>query len=118
VSDDAEALATTFREEWPRLVAAALRITGDLQMAEDAAQDAFLAALDKWALAGVPERPGAWLMTVCRNRARNAVRDAGRAGQKARSLRPLLTGQPHAGDGPRGIADDRLRLTAAGGIAI
>jgi RNA polymerase sigma-70 factor, ECF subfamily len=113
VSDDAEAaLAATFREEWPRLVAAALRIAGDLQTAEDAAQDSFLAALDKWALAGMPERPGAWLMTVCRNRARNAVRDAGRADHKARSLRPLLAGQPSADDGPPGIADDRLRLIA------
>ena len=113
MSDDAEAaLAATFREEWPRLVAAALRIAGDLQTAEDAAQDSFLAALDTWALAGVPERPGAWLMTVCRNRARNAVRDAGRVDQKARSLRPLLAGHPSAGNGPRGIADDRLRLIA------
>ena len=114
MSDDAEAaLAATFREEWPRLVAAALRIAGDLQTAEDAAQDSFLAALDTWALAGVPERPGAWLMTVCRNRARNAVRDAGRVDQKARSLRPLLAGQCRsAGDAPRGIADDRLRLIA------
>jgi RNA polymerase sigma-70 factor (ECF subfamily) len=113
VSDGAEvALAATFREEWPRLVAAALRIAGDLQMAEDAAQDSFLAALDRWALAGVPERPGAWLMTVCRNRARNAVRDAGRADRKAQSLRPLLAGQPSGEGGPPGIADDRLRLIA------
>jgi RNA polymerase sigma-70 factor, ECF subfamily len=113
LSDDAgAALAVTFRGEWPRLVAAALRISGDLQTAEDAAQDSFLAALDTWALAGVPERPGAWLMTVCRNRARNAVRDAGRADQKAKSLQPLLTGQSSAGDGPPAIADDRLRLIA------
>ena len=106
------ALTATFREEWPRLVAAALRITCDLQTAEDAAQDSFLAALDKWALIGVPERPGAWLMTVCRNRARNAVRDAGRADRKAQSLRPLLTGQSSADGGLPGIADDRLRLIA------
>jgi RNA polymerase sigma-70 factor, ECF subfamily len=113
VSDGAEAaLTATFREEWPRLVAAALRITGDLQMAEDAAQDSFLAALDKWALAGVPERPGAWLMTVCRNRARNAVRDAGRAGRKAQSLRPLLAGRSSGEGGLPWIADDRLRLIA------
>ncbi len=51
-------------------------------------------------------------MTVCRNRARNAVRDAGRADQKARSLRPLLAGQSSAGDSAPGIADDRLRLIA------
>jgi RNA polymerase sigma-70 factor (ECF subfamily) len=113
LSDSAEAaLAAIFREEWPQLVAAALRIAGDLETAEDAAQDSFLAALDKWALAGVPERPGAWLMTVCRNRARNAVRDAGRADQKAQSLRPLLAGRSSADDGLPGIADDRLRLIA------
>ena len=113
MSNGAEAaLAATFREEWPRLVAAALRITSDLQTAEDAAQDAFLAALDNWALAGVPARPGAWLMAVCRNRARNAVRDAGRADQKARSLGLLLAGQSSAGDSAPGIADDRLRLIA------
>jgi RNA polymerase sigma-70 factor, ECF subfamily len=113
VSDGAEAaLAATFREEWPRLVAAAMRITGDLQAAEDAAQDSSLAALDRWALAGVPDRPGAWLMTVCRNRARSAVRDAGRADRKAHSLRPFLAQQPPAGGGHPEITDDRLRLIA------
>jgi RNA polymerase sigma-70 factor (ECF subfamily) len=113
LTDDAEtALAATFREEWPRLVAAALRITGDLQTAEDVVQDSFLAALDRWALAGVPSRPGAWLMTVCRNRARNALRDAGREDRKARSLRPLLGQQPAADGTSPGIPDDRLRLIA------
>jgi RNA polymerase sigma-70 factor (ECF subfamily) len=82
VSEEAEAeaaLAVMFRGEWPRLVGAALRITGDLQAAEDVAQETLLAALDRWPLEGVPDRPGAWLMTVCRNRARNVVRDSGRA---------------------------------------
>lgn len=103
MTDDAEtALAATFREEWPRLVAAALRITGDLQMAEDVVQDSFLAALDRWSLAGVPGRPGAWLMTVCRNRARNALRDAGREDRKARSLRPLPGQQRPPTARPRG----------------
>jgi RNA polymerase sigma-70 factor (ECF subfamily) len=112
VNDDAEVLlAATFCEEWPRLVAAAMRVAGDLQTAEDAAQDAFQAALDTWPLAGVPDRPGAWLMTVCRNRARNAVRDAGRADRKAQLLRPPGGGPP-ADDGLAEIADDRLRLIA------
>ena len=113
MTGDAEtALAATFREEWPRLVAAALRITGDLQTAEDVVQDSFLAGLDRWALAGVPARPGAWLMTVCRNRARNALRDAGREDKRARSLRPLLAQESPADGGPPGIPDDRLRLIA------
>ena len=73
-----QALAEVFREEWPRLIGAAFRIVGDLQAAEDVAQETLLTALDRWPLLGVPERPGAWLMTACRNRARNVVRDAGR----------------------------------------
>ena len=111
------ALTSVFREEWPRLIAAALRITGDLQAAEDAAQETLLAALDRWPLHGVPSRPGAWLMTACRNRARNVVRDDSRARQRIASLRPLLNGPPRLADqAPHGerpsIADDRLRLIA------
>ena len=105
------ALTAAFREEWPRLIAAALRITGDLQAAEDVAQETLLAALDRWPLQGIPERPGAWLMTVCRNRARNLIRDAGRAQQQIASLRPLLDGAVPDREAPE-IADDRLRLIA------
>jgi len=113
MSEDAEAaLAATFRAEWPRLVGAALRIVGDLQTAEDIVQETLLTAIDRWPLLGVPERPGAWLMTACRNRARNAIRDAGRAQQRTLSLRPLLAGQAPVDDEVREIADDRLRLMA------
>jgi RNA polymerase sigma factor (sigma-70 family) len=109
-----EALTEAFRDEWPRLIAAALRITGDLQAAEDVAQETLMAALEAWPLQGIPDRPGAWLMTVCRNRARNLVRDAGRAQQRVASLRPLLDGalfEAPGGEEPE-IADDRLRLIA------
>jgi RNA polymerase sigma factor (sigma-70 family) len=109
-----EALAAAFRDEWPRLIGATLRIVADLQAAEDVVQETLLAALDRWPLLGVPDRPGAWLMTACRNRARNLVRDADRAQQKTASLRPLLPrpgpAAPDA-DAPE-IADDRLRLIA------
>ena len=107
-----EALAAAFREEWPRLVGAALRIVGDLQAAEDVVQETLLTALDKWPLLGVPERPGAWLMTACRNRARNLVRDAGRGDQRMASLLPLLPREPPPGGAAQGIADDQLRLIA------
>jgi predicted RNA polymerase sigma factor len=80
------------------------------------AQETLLAALDRWPLQGIPDRPGAWLMTACRNRARNLVRDVGRAQQRMASLRPLLDGQPPAGRTPGAeapeIADDRLRPRA------
>jgi RNA polymerase sigma factor (sigma-70 family) len=115
VSEPAEeALAAAFRDEWPRLIGATLRIVGDLQAAEDVVQETLLAALDRWPLLGVPDRPGAWLMTACRNRARNLVRDAGRARQKTAALRPLLPlVVPAAPDAETPeIADDRLRLIA------
>ena len=111
-SEAEAALTATFRAEWPRLVGAALRIAGDLQTAEDIVQETLLAALDRWPLLGVPERPGAWLMTACRNRARNVVRDMERAEQRALSLRPLLAGQAPADGEVREITDDRLRLIA------
>jgi RNA polymerase sigma factor (sigma-70 family) len=109
------ALTAVLREEWPRLISAALRITGDLQAAEDAAQETLVAALDRWPLHGVPSRPGAWLMTACRNRARNMVRDDSRARQRIASLGPLLNGPARStGPAPDGetpnITDDRLRL--------
>jgi RNA polymerase sigma-70 factor, ECF subfamily len=111
-----DAVAAAFREEWPRLVAAALRITGDLQAAEDSAQEALLAALDHWPLQGMPDRPGAWLMTACRNRARNLVRDTSRARKRLASLTLEPDGLPAADAAAGGavpqIADDELRLIA------
>src|SRR5258708_32712497 len=82
-----------------------------LQAAEDVVRGTFLGALDHWPLLGIPERPGAWLMTACRNRARNVVRDTGRAQQKSRALQPLLTGPSDQDVAPE-IPDDRLRLIA------
>jgi RNA polymerase sigma-70 factor, ECF subfamily len=117
MSEPTEAtLSAAFREEWPRLIAAALRITGDLQEAEDAAQETLLSALDRWPLAGIPDRPGAWLMTVCRNRARNMVRDASRARRRLASLPHEPDGRAAGGGADEGlcpqIADDQLRLIA------
>jgi RNA polymerase sigma-70 factor (ECF subfamily) len=113
VSEGTEAaLAATFRDEWPRLVAAAMWIVGDLQTAEDVAQETLITALDSWPLLGIPGQPGAWLMTACRNRARNVVRDAGRAEQRYRAMRPLLAGPQPGDDVPPQIRDDRLRLIA------
>ena len=62
-------VATVFREEWGRIVAALIHRTGDWDLAEECAQDAFTQALARWPSDGVPPRPGAWLMPVARNRA-------------------------------------------------
>jgi RNA polymerase sigma-70 factor, ECF subfamily len=114
----ARALQDSFRREWPTLVAAATRITGDVASAEEAVQDALVSALARWPFSGVPERPGAWLLTAARNRARNIVRDRSR--ERARWERvytqPATSQEPDADEivddqiGDDRIGDDRLRL--------
>jgi RNA polymerase sigma-70 factor, ECF subfamily len=104
------ALSSVLRAEWPRLIGAALRIVGDLQTAEDVVQETLLTALDRWPLQGVPDRPAAWLMTACRNRARNVVRDAGRGRQRISAMSNLAASEEPADAGQEIVADDRLRL--------
>ena len=74
VPDPARAAEAVWRLEAPRLIAALLRITGDVDEAEDLAQDALVAALDQWPTSGIPHRPGAWLLTVARRRAVDGIR--------------------------------------------
>ena len=62
-------LTRAFADEWGRIVASLVRVTGDWALAEDCAQDAFAAAAVAWPRDGVPDRPGAWLTTTARNRA-------------------------------------------------
>jgi RNA polymerase sigma-70 factor (ECF subfamily) len=69
-----QALAGVVREHAARLAAALVRLTGDFATAEDLVQDAVIAALRRWPTEGVPERPDAWLFTVARNRALDALR--------------------------------------------
>src|SRR5262249_42066397 len=112
-SEPAEAgPSSVLRDGWPRLIGAAYRIIGDLQGAEDVAAETLLTALDKWPLQGVPDRPGAWLMTVCRNRALNVLRDTGRAKRLMTEMCLTSAGQEPPYPDPDTIADDRLRLIA------
>ena len=67
--DVEEVVAAAFREEWGRVVATLIRVTGDWDVAEECAQDAFVLALQHWRREGVPRNPGAWLTTTARNRA-------------------------------------------------
>ncbi|NBH06142.1 sigma factor, partial [Amycolatopsis sp. SID8362] len=59
----ADAVAEAHRREWAAVLAATVRVTRDLDEAEEAVQDAYLQALERWARDGVPDRPGAWLTT-------------------------------------------------------
>jgi RNA polymerase sigma-70 factor, ECF subfamily len=102
-------VAAAHRREWARVLTATVRVTRDLDAAEEAVQDAYVQALRTWARDGVPDRPGAWLATVARRGALNAMKRR----RTLRSKLPLLL-EPE-GDGiaqPGGdpIPDDRLRL--------
>ena len=110
-SDVDARLADVLREERSRLVGALVRILDDWDVAEELVQDAAVAALEHWAADGIPDNPGAWLMTTARRRAVDRLRRRARY----RERMALLTAEaremdrPTATDGPMG-ADDRLRL--------
>src|SRR5579864_5116734 len=76
------ALNAVFREEAGKLVGALVRILGNFEVAEELVQDALLTALERWPVEGIPERPGAWLMTVARNRAFDQLRRDARFREK------------------------------------
>ncbi|MFI5707624.1 RNA polymerase sigma factor [Kribbella sp. NPDC051620] len=74
-ADGVEAVvARVFREEWGQVVATLIRVTGDWELAEECAQEAFAAALERWPRDGVPRKPGAWLTTTARHRAVDRIR--------------------------------------------
>ncbi|MEU5344159.1 RNA polymerase sigma factor [Streptomyces sp. NPDC020766] len=111
-----EAVAAAFREEWGQVVATLIRVTGDWDLAEECAQDAFAQALDRWRRDGVPRRPGAWLTTTARNRAMDVLRREAVGAAKLREAAVLARdGGPHDPHDPdfdndSGVTDDRLRL--------
>jgi len=74
LTETRDALAEVFREEAGRLAASVTRILGDFDAAEEVVQDALLAAWQQWPIAGIPDRPGAWLWTVARRRAIDLLR--------------------------------------------
>jgi RNA polymerase sigma-70 factor (ECF subfamily) len=85
-SETQRAVRAVFRIESARLIAGLARIVRDVGLAEELAQDALVAALEQWPGSGIPDNPGAWLMTVAKNRAFNALR---RDGMKARKQEAL-----------------------------
>ncbi|CCH88200.1 RNA polymerase, sigma-24 subunit, ECF subfamily [Modestobacter italicus] len=108
----AAAVADAHRREWASVLAATVRVTRDLDAAEECAQDAFAAALTDWRVHGVPARPGAWLTTTAKRRALNVVRHRG---VERRYLPLLVEEETVAGPGElvgedAGLSDDRLRL--------
>ena len=108
--DVSDAVATAFREEWGRVVATLIGTTGDWDLAEECAQEAFASALKTWPRDGVPRRPGAWLTTVARNRALDRLRRSAAEAAKLREVAALAPADDPGQDDDSGIRDDRLRL--------
>ena len=103
-------MAAAFRDEWGRIVATVIRVTGDWDLAEECAQEAFALALARWPRVGVPRNPGAWLTTAARNRAVDRLRRAAAGRAKLQEVAVLSPPpQPDEGD-DSGVTDDRLRL--------
>jgi RNA polymerase sigma-70 factor, ECF subfamily len=98
-----------FRDEWGSAVAILTRVLGDLELAEDAVQDAFAAALERWPRDGVPRTPGAWIVTTARNRAIDRIRREKVFRQKA-ELIGRLQELPAEEDDVSAIPDERLAL--------
>lgn len=106
-------LAEVFRLEHARVVASVLRIVRDIDAAQEVVQEAFEQALDHWPADGVPERPGAWLLTTARRRALDHLRRTRRAVARVDALAHAALGATHPWpdvSDPDEIPDDRLRL--------
>jgi RNA polymerase sigma-70 factor, ECF subfamily len=109
------AIEEAFTEEWGRIVAALIGRTRNWDLAEDCAQQAFAEAARRWPGEGIPDRPGAWLMTVARNRAIDRLRHERIRDSRLREAVALIDeGLEHGDEEEReddsGIDDDRLRL--------
>ncbi|MFD3930577.1 RNA polymerase sigma factor [Streptomyces sp. NPDC058614] len=106
------AIETVFRIESPRIIAGVARIVRDVGIAEELAQDALVAALEQWPREGVPDNPGAWLMTTAKRRAIDLVRREERYARKLAEIgRDADTTTPfEEPSDPDDIDDDLLRL--------
>ena len=102
-------IGAVFKEEWGRAVAVLTRVLGDLDRAEDAVQDAFTTALERWPHDGTPTNPGAWVITTARNQAIDRLRREQSFARKAELL-ARLESLPAEEDDVSSIPDDRLAL--------
>ncbi|MFE0153316.1 RNA polymerase sigma factor [Nonomuraea sp. NPDC059007] len=103
-----DVLERVFREQWGRVLAALIGFLGDFDLAEEAAQEAFAIAADRWPRDGTPAHPGAWLITTARNRALNRVRRERTLAEKTRLLAVRRSREDKMDDAV--FRDERLEL--------
>src|SRR5467141_118998 len=110
--DVTSTLDAVYRSDWGRIVAALIRLFGDFDAAEEAAQEAFAAAVDQWPASGIPEFPRAWIIQTARHKAIDRMRRQGRFQEKLESY--VVSGFARTSEEPNydadEIPDDRLRL--------
>jgi RNA polymerase sigma-70 factor, ECF subfamily len=100
-----------FREEYGRAVAVLVRSFGDIDLAEEAVQDAFMVASERWPGTGLPPSPAGWIITTARNRAIDRLRrEASREGRQAEAVRLAAARGPAEPEEEGAVHDDRLRL--------
>jgi RNA polymerase sigma-70 factor, ECF subfamily len=106
-----DAVAALYRTDWGRIVAALIRLVGDFEVAEEAAQEAFTAGVNQWRISGVPDFPRAWIIQTARHKAIDLIRRRVRFNEKVNLYAADLS---EASDGPdydnTEIPDDRLGL--------
>jgi RNA polymerase sigma-70 factor (ECF subfamily) len=106
---DAAAIERAYRESSGRAVATLVRLFGDIDLAEEAVQEAFAVAAERWPAGGVPPNPGGWIVTTARNKALDRLRrESTRFGREAEAVRMRAGPEPPEEVGP--VQDDRLRL--------
>jgi len=106
------AVDAVYRSDWGRIVATLIRLVGDFDVAEEAAQEAFAAAVDHWRASGVPEAPSAWIIQTARHKAIDRLRRRTRYAEKLQSYAAagLTPAAPEPDFDTGEISDDRLRL--------
>src|SRR5450432_3334644 len=111
-ADATRAVETVYRADWGRIVATLIGLTGDFDLAEESAQEAFSAAVDQWRVSGVPQFPRAWIVQTARHKAIDRIRHRVRSQEKIEEY--VASGMAPASEDPdydtNEIPDDRLRL--------
>jgi RNA polymerase sigma-70 factor (ECF subfamily) len=112
VQDTAAAVDAVYRADWGRIVAALIRLIGDFDLAEETAQEAFIAAVDQWRTSGVPEFPRAWIIQTARHKALDRMRRRTRSAEMLDAYGPAWFNRTieEPDYDTNEIPDDRLRL--------